>query len=63
MRQFFLEFQGHEKLQPLVRETAWAHNLRCLVAVELKNSLQGKEPHDCRKRPERRPQADWRRDV
>jgi predicted nuclease of restriction endonuclease-like (RecB) superfamily len=27
MRQFYLEYSGHEKLQPLVGEIAWAHNL------------------------------------
>lgn len=27
MRQFYLEYRGHEKLQPLVGEVAWAHNL------------------------------------
>lgn len=27
MRQFFLEYNGHERLQPLVGEIAWAHNL------------------------------------
>ncbi len=27
MRQFYLEYTGHEKLQPLVGEIAWAHNL------------------------------------
>ena len=27
MRQFFLEYSGHERLQPLVGEIAWAHNL------------------------------------
>ena len=27
MRQFYLEYHGHERLQPLVGEIAWAHNL------------------------------------
>jgi predicted nuclease of restriction endonuclease-like (RecB) superfamily len=27
MRQFYLEYTGHKKLQPLVGEIAWAHNL------------------------------------
>ena len=27
MRQFYLEYNGHEKLQPLVGEIAWTHNL------------------------------------
>lgn len=27
MRQLFLEYNGHERLQPLVGEIAWAHNL------------------------------------
>jgi predicted nuclease of restriction endonuclease-like (RecB) superfamily len=27
MRQFYQEYSGHEKLQPLVGEIAWAHNL------------------------------------
>jgi len=27
MRQFYLEYNGHERLQPLVGEIAWAHNL------------------------------------
>lgn len=27
MRQLFLEYKGHERLQPLVGEIAWAHNL------------------------------------
>lgn len=27
MRQFHMEYRGHEKLQPLVGEVAWAHNL------------------------------------
>jgi predicted nuclease of restriction endonuclease-like (RecB) superfamily len=27
MRQFYLEYHNHEKLQPLVGEIAWAHNL------------------------------------
>ena len=27
MRQFYLEYSDHERLQPLVGEIAWAHNL------------------------------------
>ena len=27
IRQFYLEYHGHERLQPLVGEIAWAHNL------------------------------------
>lgn len=27
MRQFYFEYHGHERLQPLVGEIAWAHNL------------------------------------
>lgn len=38
MRQFYLEYNGHEKLQPLVGEIAWAHNLvimsRCKDPLE-----------------------------
>ncbi len=38
MRQFYLEYSGHEKLQPLVGEIAWAHNLvimsRCKDPLE-----------------------------
>ena len=38
MRQFYLEYNGHEKLQPLVGEIGWAHNLlimaRCKDAQE-----------------------------
>lgn len=38
MRQFFLEYNGHERLQPLVGEIAWAHNLaimsKCKAPLE-----------------------------
>ena len=38
MRQLFMEYSGHEKLQPLVGEIAWAHNLvimsRCKDPLE-----------------------------
>jgi predicted nuclease of restriction endonuclease-like (RecB) superfamily len=38
MRQFYLEYHGYEKLQPLVGEIAWAHNLvimsRCKDPLE-----------------------------
>ncbi len=38
MRQFYLEYSGHERLQPLVGEIAWAHNLvimsRCKDPLE-----------------------------
>ena len=38
MRQFYLEYTGHERLQPLVGEIAWAHNLvimgRCKDPLE-----------------------------
>jgi len=38
MRQLFMEYRGHTKLQPLVGEIAWAHNLvimsRCKDPLE-----------------------------
>jgi len=38
MRQFYMEYHRHEKLQPLVGEVAWAHNLvimgKCKDALE-----------------------------
>lgn len=38
MRQFYKEYHGHEKLQPLVGEIGWAHNLaimsKCKDALE-----------------------------
>lgn len=45
MRQFYLEYSGHEKLQPLVGEIAWAHNL--VVMSKCKDPLAGVlYPHD-----------------
>jgi predicted nuclease of restriction endonuclease-like (RecB) superfamily len=38
MRQFYLEYSGHEKLQPLVGEIAWAHNL--VIMSKCKDSLE-----------------------
>lgn len=38
MRQFYLEYSGHEKLQPLVGEIAWAHNL--VVMSKCKDPLE-----------------------
>jgi len=38
MRQFYLEYSGHEKLQPLVGEIAWAHNL--VVLQRCKDPLE-----------------------
>ncbi|HNX97229.1 MAG TPA: PDDEXK nuclease domain-containing protein, partial [Candidatus Aminicenantes bacterium] len=38
MRQFFLEYKGHEKLQPLVGEIAWAHNL--VIMSKCKDPLE-----------------------
>lgn len=38
MRQFYLEYNGHEKLQPLVGEIAWAHNL--VIMSKCKDSLE-----------------------
>ena len=38
MRQFYLEYSGHEKLQPLVGEIAWAHNL--VIMSKCKDPLE-----------------------
>jgi predicted nuclease of restriction endonuclease-like (RecB) superfamily len=38
MRQFYREYSGHEKLQPLVGEIAWAHNL--VIMSKCKDPLQ-----------------------
>jgi len=38
MRQFYLEYSGHERLQPLVGEIAWAHNL--LIMSKCKDPLE-----------------------
>lgn len=38
MRQFYLEYNGHERLQPLVGEIAWAHNL--VIMGRCKNPLE-----------------------
>ena len=38
MRQFYLEYSGHEKLQPLVGEIAWVHNL--VVMSKCKDPLE-----------------------
>jgi predicted nuclease of restriction endonuclease-like (RecB) superfamily len=38
MRQFYMEYSGHEKLQPLVGEIAWAHNL--VVMSKCKDPLE-----------------------
>lgn len=38
MRQFFTEYSGHEKLQPLVGEVAWAHNL--VIMSKCKDPLE-----------------------
>jgi predicted nuclease of restriction endonuclease-like (RecB) superfamily len=38
MRQFYLEYSGHEKLQPLVGEVAWAHNL--VIMSKCKDPLE-----------------------
>ncbi|NLM71728.1 MAG: DUF1016 domain-containing protein [Synergistaceae bacterium] len=38
MRQFFLEYCGHEKLQPLVGEIAWSHNL--VIMSKCKDPLE-----------------------
>jgi len=41
MRQFHMEYREHEKLQPLVGEIAWAHNLaimsKCKDLLECKS--------------------------
>jgi predicted nuclease of restriction endonuclease-like (RecB) superfamily len=38
MRQFYREYSGHERLQPLVGEIAWAHNL--VIMSKCKDPLQ-----------------------
>lgn len=38
MRQFYLEYHSDEKLQPLVGEIAWAHNL--VIMSKCKDSLE-----------------------
>ncbi|MDY0162884.1 PDDEXK nuclease domain-containing protein [Desulfobotulus sp.] len=38
MRQFYSEYQGSQKLQPLVGEIAWAHNL--VIMSKCKDSLE-----------------------
>lgn len=38
MRQFYLEYRGHEKLQPLVGEIAWSHNL--VIMSKCKDPLE-----------------------
>jgi len=38
MRQFYLEYNGHERLQPLVGEIAWAHNL--VIMSKCKDPLE-----------------------
>jgi len=38
MRQFYLEYQGIEKLQPLVGEISWSHNL--VIMSRCKDSLE-----------------------
>ncbi len=38
MRQFYEEYQGNEKLQPLVGEIAWTHNL--VIMSKCKDSLE-----------------------
>jgi len=38
MRQFYLEYNGHEKLQPLVGEIAWSHNL--VIMSKCKDPLE-----------------------
>lgn len=38
MRQFFMEYKQHERLQPLVGEIAWAHNL--VIMSKCKGPLQ-----------------------
>ncbi len=38
MRQFYLEYSGHERLQPLVGEIAWAHNI--VIMSKCKDSLE-----------------------
>lgn len=38
MRQFYREYNGHERLQPLVGEIAWAHNLA--IMSKCKDPLQ-----------------------
>lgn len=39
MRQFYMEYSGNERLQPLVGEIAWAHNLAITLAPELQCQL------------------------
>lgn len=31
MRQFYLAYEGHEKLSPMVREIGWSHNIIILM--------------------------------
>lgn len=38
MRQFYREYRGHEKLQPMVGEIAWAHNL--VIMSKCKDPLE-----------------------
>jgi len=38
MRQFYLEYSGNERLQPLVGEIGWAHNL--IIMGKCKEALQ-----------------------
>jgi predicted nuclease of restriction endonuclease-like (RecB) superfamily len=38
MRRFLMEYNGHEKRQPLVGEIAWAHNL--VIMSKCKDPLQ-----------------------
>jgi len=38
MRQFYLEYNGHERLQPLIGEIAWAHNL--VIMSKCKDPLE-----------------------
>jgi predicted nuclease of restriction endonuclease-like (RecB) superfamily len=38
MRQFYLEYNGHERLQPMVGEIAWAHNL--VIMSKCKDHLE-----------------------
>lgn len=52
MRQFYPEYSGHERLQPLVGEIAWAHNLVIMSKCKEALACQSVGPnHPGRRRP------------